>query len=132
MEPLVAPESGFMGLSSKFIEALEGATARVETVLESECHDLFSTATTRVFSYLYLREPSFNFGSVICPVDPGVCAVTATAVEGAVKALMKKFACVAVPSPPPTAAGVGNDEDSCSDVDDELPVARPSGGASSS
>ncbi|KAE8790969.1 hypothetical protein D1007_34616 [Hordeum vulgare] len=65
---LVVSSGSYAELSSKLVEELDDATLKVDGILEDECRDLFYVATTHVFSHLLLRDPSFNFNEVICPV----------------------------------------------------------------
>ena len=65
--PLAIPDAGYTEISSKITEELEGVAHKVDDILEGECRYLFSVAVTCVFSHLYLRDPGFDFGTVIGP-----------------------------------------------------------------
>ncbi|KAE8803179.1 hypothetical protein D1007_20949 [Hordeum vulgare] len=107
--------------------ALEDAVIQMDEVLNSECRDLFAEAATRVFSHLLLREPGFDFGSVILSVPAKARNGAAEAVKGLVEALVKRLARVAVPSSPDV-ADVDDGEDNTTGVDDKPPEDRAAGG----
>ncbi|KAE8812629.1 hypothetical protein D1007_10328 [Hordeum vulgare] len=124
-EPLATPEGGFAPLAADLAVALEYVVNEVDKMLDSECRDLFSEATARVFSHLHPREPGFDFGSVILSVPTKANESTAEAVKGPVEALVKRFACVAVRSSRDVAEVDGGEGDATDDDDDD---ARPEGG----
>ncbi|KAE8771014.1 hypothetical protein D1007_57165 [Hordeum vulgare] len=130
-EPLATPESGFAALAVELTVVLENAIIQVDKILDNVCHDLFFEAATHVFSHLHLREPGFDFGSVILPVHTEARHSAAEAVKGPVEALLKRFARVAAPSSP-DAAEDDDEEDDASDADDESPEDGASSGGSSS
>ena len=62
---------------------------------------------TRTFSHFHLRDPSFNFGALVEPVDPELYAAAAEAVKDQVEGLLRKFLAV----DPVTTAGGKDDGD---------------------
>ncbi|KAE8772637.1 hypothetical protein D1007_55333 [Hordeum vulgare] len=111
--------------------ALEDTVVEVDKILDSECRDDFFEASTGVFGILHLREPVFDFGTVIQPVPTESRHSVAEAMKGPVEALMKRFARVAAPSSPdPGEADDG--EDDTSDADDKPHEDGTTGGDGSS
>ncbi|KAI4995829.1 hypothetical protein ZWY2020_037917 [Hordeum vulgare] len=90
-------------IAAELAVVLEDAVVQVDKILDNKCRDLFFEAATRVFSHLLLREPGFDFYSVILPVPTVVRHTAAEAVKGPVEALVKRFAHVAAPSSPDAA-----------------------------
>lgn len=109
--PFAAPSAGYAELSSKLAEELEGASCKVDAILESECRSLLSLAATSVFSHLFLRNPDFDFSEVIGPVPEESRASTAESVAAHTAALVGKFSC---------SGGDKGSEDDAAD-DDEAP-----------
>ncbi|KAI4995816.1 hypothetical protein ZWY2020_037904 [Hordeum vulgare] len=130
-EPLATPDGGFAILAAELPVALEDTVIQVDNVLNSECRDLFSEATTRVFSHLHLREPGFDLGSRILLVSAEARDGAAEAVKGLVEALVKMFSRVVVP-PSPDAAEADGEEDDATDADDKPPEDGAIGGGGSS
>lgn len=62
-EPLATCEDELTGLLPKLAKALKGAAPVVDSFLEVECRSLFTAASTRFFSHLYLQDPSFDLGA---------------------------------------------------------------------
>ncbi|XP_020180527.1 uncharacterized protein [Aegilops tauschii subsp. strangulata] len=111
---------------------LEGIVAGVGTMVEGECDALFTSAATRVFNHLHLRNPSFDLGALIELVAPESHDAAAEAVEKQVRDLLEKFLYI---DPAAATTGAGS-EDGGGVVDDELPAAgdvgnRGNSGASS-
>ena len=69
-------------------------------MVEGEARTLSTSAVTRVFSHLHLCDPSFDFGTLLEPVDPERCAAPTEAVEDQVEALLQKFLAVDRPCAP--------------------------------
>ena len=79
---------------------------------EAEARVLSSAALTRVFSHPHLRDPSACLDELLEPVADDHCA--ATAVQGQVEALLKKFrgfasAPLSGNAADPAAGGAGED-----------------------
>ena len=127
-DPLATHEDGLAGLFPKLSETLKGAATEVDS-LEAECRSLFITVATRVFSHLYLEDPSFNLNALIHSVDPESSATAAAGMKAHVDASLKSFLCV--PDPEALVVEVrnvrGGDDEGGSDIDDGLPEARASG-----
>ena len=58
---------------------------------EAEARVLSSAVLTRVFSHLHLRDPSACLDELLEPVAEDQCEAATAAVQGHVKALLKKF-----------------------------------------
>ncbi|KAI4992547.1 hypothetical protein ZWY2020_057602 [Hordeum vulgare] len=129
-EPLATPDDGFTALAKGLVVALEVAIVQVDKILESGCRDLFFTAATSVFSHVHLREPVFDFSSMILPVPANAHDRAAEAVKGPVEALVRRYSCVAAPSSPGAAEADDGEDDAC-DVNDQPPAEGPSGDGSS-
>nr|XP_020197897.1 uncharacterized protein LOC109783714 [Aegilops tauschii subsp. strangulata] len=80
-EPLVSAEEGPAELLPQLVEALEGVANGVGTMVEGEARALSSSAMTRIFSHLHLRDPSTDLGALLEPVDEGRCAAAAEVVK---------------------------------------------------
>ncbi|KAE8808455.1 hypothetical protein D1007_15009 [Hordeum vulgare] len=119
-EPVATPESGFAVLAAELAMALEEDVIQVDKILDIECRDLFSEAATRVFSHLHLREPGFEFNSVILPVLAEAREHTVEAVKAPVEAFVKRFVRVAVPSSP-DATEANDGEDDTTDANHKPP-----------
>ncbi|KAE8778389.1 hypothetical protein D1007_48734 [Hordeum vulgare] len=130
-EPLATVEDGFAVLAAELAEALEDTVIQVDKVLDSECRGLFSEAATRLFGHIHLREPGFDFVSVILPVPGEARDSAAEAVKGNMEALVNRFACIAIPSSP-NAAEDDSREDGASDAEDKPPEDGATGGSGSS
>ncbi|KAE8819558.1 hypothetical protein D1007_02544 [Hordeum vulgare] len=91
--PSIPPDTGNAKLSAELVKQLEGATKKVDNILEEECRDLFSLAATHVFGHLLLRDPHFEFEEVVGPVPEESCSDLATSVEGHVNTLLGKLFC---------------------------------------
>ena len=64
------PEEGRAELHPKLAAALEGIIIGVGPMVEGEARALFTSAATRIFSHLYLWDPTFDLGALLEPVDP--------------------------------------------------------------
>ena len=74
-------------------------------MVEGEARALSSSALTRVFSHLHLRDPDADLGVLLKPVDEERGTAAAEAVEGQVEALLKKFLAINPAPPADGAAG---------------------------
>ncbi|KAI4997610.1 hypothetical protein ZWY2020_052952 [Hordeum vulgare] len=119
-EPLATPESGFTVLSADLTMVLEDAVIQVDKILDIECRDLFSEAATRIFSHHHLREPGFDFNSMILPVPTEARDSTTEAAKGHVEALVKRFARV-IDHSSPDVAEPDSREDDTTNADDKPP-----------
>ena len=94
-------------------------------MVEREARMLSTSAVMHVFSHLHLRDPSFDFGALLEPVDPERYAAAAEAVEDQVEALLRKFLAV---DPATTADGTADPTTTADDtgdgdvVDDRAPL----------
>jgi hypothetical protein len=127
-EPLAAPKSGLAGLLPKLVKALEDVAAGLASVLEEGCRALFTSAATRVFSHLHLRDPSFDLRALLEPVAPEARDATAEAMKKWVDDLLKKFLCI--PDPAAAEAEADGGEDGGSVIDDGLPAMKAGDGSS--
>ena len=73
------------------VKALEEVVDGLDPMAEAEARVLSSAALTRVFSHLHLRGPSACLDKLLEPVAEDQCEAAATAVQGQVEALLKKF-----------------------------------------
>lgn len=94
-------------------------------MVEGEARALSTSAVTRVFRHLHLRDPNFDFGALLGPVDLEHCAAAAEVVKDQVEALLRKFLAIdpALPvdgaaEPTTTADGTGDGDV----VDDGAPI----------
>ena len=55
-------------------------------MVEGEGHILSSSALMRAFSHLYIRDASFDFATLLKPVDPDSCDAATDTVKGLVEA----------------------------------------------
>ena len=79
-------------------------------MVDGEACALSTSAMTRAFSHLYLRDPSFDLGALLKPVDPELYTVAAEAVKDQVEGLLRKFLAI-------DTAGTAGGKDGCdSDV----------------
>lgn len=106
-DPLRTPADGPAKLLTELVAKLEGAAAKVDAILEGECHDLFFVAATRVFSHLHLPDPGFDFSTVVGPVPPEARAAAVEAVKGHVATLLGKFVVQVKVEPAMDEAGEG-------------------------
>ena len=90
----MTPEEGPAGLLLKLVTALEGIVVGVGPMVEGEARALSTSSMTRVFSHLYLQDPSFDFGALLEPVDAELYTAAAEAVKDQVEALLRKFLAV--------------------------------------
>ena len=90
-KPLATLEKGPTGLLLKLVEALEGIVVGVGPMVEREAPALSSSAVTRIFSHLYLRDPSFDLGALLEPMNPELQDSIAEAMKDQVEALLQKF-----------------------------------------
>nr|XP_040246032.1 uncharacterized protein LOC109746662 [Aegilops tauschii subsp. strangulata] len=95
-EEMRAREDAIKGCDAKLGElgkaqALEEVVEGIGSMAEAEARVLSSAALTRVFSHLYLRDPSARLDELLEPVADEHCTATAAAVKGQVEALLKKF-----------------------------------------
>ncbi|KAE8809209.1 hypothetical protein D1007_14254 [Hordeum vulgare] len=79
--------------SYELVKELKGAAKKVDSILEEECHDLFSVVATRILSHLLLRDPHFDFEGEMGPVPEESRSDLATVMEGHVHTLLEKFSC---------------------------------------
>ncbi|KAE8818102.1 hypothetical protein D1007_04207 [Hordeum vulgare] len=91
--PLAREDAGYAKLSSELMKELEGASKKVDNVLEGECRDLFSMVATRVFNHLLLRDPHFKFERLMRPVAEESSSDLAAAMGDHVCALLVRFSC---------------------------------------
>nr|XP_020154924.1 MAP7 domain-containing protein 1-like [Aegilops tauschii subsp. strangulata] len=96
---LVADDEGPAQLLPLLVTTLEGVVNRTVPMVEGEARALSSSALTRVFSHLHLRDPNADLGVLLEPVDEERCEAAAEAVKGQVEALLKKFLAID-PAPP--------------------------------
>ncbi|KAE8815668.1 hypothetical protein D1007_06854 [Hordeum vulgare] len=89
--PFIPQDTGYTKFSSELVKELEGVAKKVDNILEEECRNLFSMVGTHVFSYLFFRDPHFEFEEVMCPVHEEFRGDLVTAVEGHVCTLLEKF-----------------------------------------
>ena len=73
---------------------------------EGEAHALFTSVATCIFSHLHPRDPSFDLGALLEPVEPKLHDAAAEAVKKQVEALLQKYLCV-----DPAATADGKDGD---------------------
>ncbi|KAE8816595.1 hypothetical protein D1007_05936 [Hordeum vulgare] len=130
-EPLATPEDGFAVLAAERAVNLEDTVIQVDKILDSVCRDLFSEAATCVFSHLHFCEPGFDFNSVIPPVPTETRDSAAEVAKGPVEALVKRFACVAVPPSLDAAEADGRVGDATDDDNAPLKGEVTGGGGSS-
>nr|XP_020191478.1 MAP7 domain-containing protein 1-like [Aegilops tauschii subsp. strangulata] len=90
-KPLVTPEEGPTGLLLKLVAALEGIIVGVGPMVEGEARTLSTSAPTRVFNLLYIRDPRFDIGAFLELVDPELYTAAAEAVQDQLEALLRKF-----------------------------------------
>nr|XP_020182760.1 MAP7 domain-containing protein 1-like [Aegilops tauschii subsp. strangulata] len=90
-KPLTTEKDGPAQLLPFLVKALEEVVEGVGPMAEAEARVLSSVALTRVFSHLHLRDPSARLDELLEPIPEEHCAATATAVQGQVEALLKKF-----------------------------------------
>ena len=74
-------EEGPAELLPQLVTALEGVVAGVGPMVEEEARTLSTSAVTRVFSHLHLCDPSFDFGTLLEPVDEEHCTTATEAVK---------------------------------------------------
>ena len=91
MKPLATDDEGPAQLLPYLVVALEGVADGIGPLVEGEARALCSSALTRVFSHLHLRDPDADLGELLEPVEEGRCTAAAEAVKGQVEALLKKF-----------------------------------------
>ncbi|KAE8776005.1 hypothetical protein D1007_51421 [Hordeum vulgare] len=91
--PFDLPDAGYAEFSYELVKELEGATKKVDIILEEGCRDLFSMVVTHVFSHLLLCDPHYKFEEVMGPVPEEPHDKLATAMEGHVHTLLGKFFC---------------------------------------
>ena len=90
-KPLTTEEDGPAQLLPHLVKALEEVVDGIGPMAEAEARVLSSAALTRVFSHLHLRDPSACLDELPEPVAEDQCEAAATAVQGQVEALLKKF-----------------------------------------
>ncbi|KAE8772633.1 hypothetical protein D1007_55327 [Hordeum vulgare] len=91
--PLVPQDAGYTELSSDLGKVLEGATKKVDNVVEEECRDVFTVAMTRLFSHLLMEDPHFEFKRVMGAMLEESCCHLATPMGGHVHVLLEKISC---------------------------------------
>ena len=68
-------------------------------MVEGEARALSSSALTRVFGHLHLRDPDVDLSALLEPMDEKHCTAAAEAVKDRVDALLNKFLAID-PAPP--------------------------------
>ena len=89
--PLAGAEDGPAKLLPFLVRALEDVTLGLGPTAEAEARVLSSAALTRVFTHIYLRDPSADLDSLLEPVSGEGAAAAAEAVKGRAEALLGKF-----------------------------------------
>ena len=89
--PLAGAEDGPAKLLPFLVRALEDVTLVLGPTAEAEARALSSAALTRVFTHIYLRDPSADLDSLLEPVSAEGAAATTEAVKGRAEALLGKF-----------------------------------------
>ena len=90
-KPLTTDEDGPAQLLPHLVKALEEVMEGIGPMAEAEALVLSSSALTRVFSHLYLRDPNARLDELLEPVADEHCMAAATTMKGQVEALLKKF-----------------------------------------
>ncbi|KAE8794170.1 hypothetical protein D1007_31043 [Hordeum vulgare] len=88
--PFVPQDSSYAKLSCELVKEIVGGAKKVDDILEEECCNLFSMATTHDFSHLLLRDPGFAFEEVMGPEPEESHGNLAAAMEGHVNTLLGK------------------------------------------
>nr|XP_020170310.1 neuromodulin-like [Aegilops tauschii subsp. strangulata] len=104
-EPLVTAEEGPAELLPQLVTALEGVVLGADPMVEGEARALSASAMMRVFSHLHLRDPNFDFGALLQPVDLEHCTAAAEAMKDQVESLLRKFLAI---DPAPMADGAAD------------------------
>ena len=89
--PLAGVEDGPAKLLPFLVHALEDGTLGLGPTAEAEARVLSSAALTRVFTHIYLRDPSTDLDSLLEPVSGEGAAAAAEAMKGRAEALLGKF-----------------------------------------
>lgn len=58
---------GYLNFFTKVVERLDGDAKKVGKIIEEECRELLTQASTRVFSHLLHADHFFDFEVVIAP-----------------------------------------------------------------
>ena len=88
---LATDEDGPARLLPLLVKALEEVVDDVGPMAEAEARVLSSAALTRVFSHLHLRDPDACLDELLEPVAEDQYEAAATAMQGQLEALLKKF-----------------------------------------
>ena len=89
--PLAGAEDGPAKLLPFLVHALEDVTLGLGPTAEAEARVLSSAALTRVFTHIYLRDPSTDLDSLLEPVSGKGATAAAEAMKGRAEALLGKF-----------------------------------------
>ena len=113
-KPLTTDEDGPAQLLPHLVKALEEVVEGIGPMAEAEARVLSSAALTRVFSHLYLHDPSACLDELLEPVAEDHFEAAAAAVQGQVEALLKRFrgfasAPLSGDAADPAAGGTGED-----------------------
>ena len=118
-KPLATPDDGLPGLLTKLVRELGNISAVLGSMVEGECHALFTAVATRVYSHLHLLYPSLDLGTLLEPVAPESRVAAAEAEKEQVEPLVVKFHCIDPEALAAAASGKGNS----GTVEDTLPKA---------
>ena len=69
--PLQYDAASCLHVFARFFTMLEEAVQSLDSVIDKECRQLLSSATTHVFSPLSHIDPSFNLGLLLEPIPEG-------------------------------------------------------------
>ena len=89
--PLAGAEDGPAKLLPFLVRALEDVALGLGPTAEAEARVLSSAALTRVFTHIYLRDPSADLDSLLEPMSGDGAATAAEAMKGRAEALLGKF-----------------------------------------
>ena len=89
--PLAGEEDGPAKLLPFLVRALEDVALGLGPTTEAEARVLSSAAQTRVFTHIYLRDPSADLDSLLEPASGEHAAAAAEVVKGRAEALLGKF-----------------------------------------
>src|SRR4051812_17374842 len=98
--PLAGTEDGPAKLLPFLVRALEDVALGLGPTTEAEARVLSSAALTRVFTHIYLRDPSVDLDSLLEPASGERAAAAAEPVKGRVEALLGKFRAFSTKSKP--------------------------------
>ncbi|KAE8803524.1 hypothetical protein D1007_20599 [Hordeum vulgare] len=83
--------ASYAELYCELVKELEGATKKVDDILEEECCELFFLAVTRHLSHLLRCDPRFKFDEVMGPMPEESCGNLVPDVDGHMNILLGKF-----------------------------------------